>query len=137
MAADDQALQEQVDQADRLLVLTQAPSRNEALASAIDKAHAADKKVALVSLNLPYEAACYSDADAALCAYQPYGAAFDAQGNGPVNMNVATALFTAFGKGVPQGTLPVNVPTYNDADKTFSSTDVLYECGFGIQNWGL
>jgi beta-N-acetylhexosaminidase len=136
MAADDQALQEQIDQADRLLVLTQAPSRNEALASAIDKAHAANKKVALISLNLPYEAACYSDADAALCGYQPYGAAFDTQGNGPVNMNVATVLFTAFGKSVPQGTLPVNVPTYSDADKTFSSTEVLYERGFGMQNWG-
>lgn len=135
MTADDQTLQEQIDQADRLLVLTQAPSRNEALASAIDKAHAADKKVVLVSLNLPYEAACYSDADAALCGYQPYGAAYDTQGNGPVNMNVATVLFTTFGKGVPQGTLPVNVPTYNDADKAFSSTEVLYERGFGIQNW--
>ena len=136
MEAGDQTLQEELDKADQVLVLTQAPVRDEVMADVIDKAHAAGKKVALVSLNLPYEAACYPDADAALCAFQPYGSAHDVQGNGPVNMNVATVLFTAFGKSVPQGTLPVNVPVFDEAKGTFSATELLYERGFGLQNWG-
>ena len=136
MEAGDQTLQAELDKADHVLVLTQAPVRDKVMADAIDKAHAAGKKVALVSLNLPYEAACYPDADAALCAYQPYGSAHDAEGNGPVNMNVAIALFTTFGKGVPQGTLPVNVPVFDAAGEAFSATELLYERGFGLQNWG-
>lgn len=96
----------------------------------IDQVHQEKEgRVALLSLNLPYDAACYEDADAVLCAFNPSGSAHDAEGNGPFNLNVAAALCAAFGESVPQGTLPVNVPKLRQAkdDSTVFSDEVLYE----------
>ena len=94
-------------------------------------------RAALLSLNLPYDAACYEDADAILCAFNPFGSAHDTEGNGPFNLNVAAALCAAFGESVPQGTLPVNVPKFKEIvdDKTVFSDELLYERGFGLQDW--
>ena len=87
-------------------------------------------------MGLPYDAACYEDADAVLCAYNPYGSAYDPDGNGPFNLNVAVVLCAAFGESIPSGTLPVNVPKIkvdNDGNVEYLE-EILYERGFGLTN---
>ena len=107
------------------------------MSKVIDIAHENGKRAVLLSLNLPYDAACYENADAVLCAYQPYGNAHDEEGNGPFNLNVAASLCTAFGQSVPSGTLPVNVPKVSENEgETVFEEELLYERGFGLQNWG-
>ncbi|MDO4537159.1 MAG: glycoside hydrolase family 3 protein [Coriobacteriales bacterium] len=134
LKADDAQLQEALSKADRVLLLSQAAARNEEMAKVIEQAHKDNKLVALISLNVPYDAACYPEADAVLCGLQPYGSSHDTEGNGPVNMNVAVTLEAAFGESVPQGTLPVNVPVFKDG--SFSTSENLYERGFSLKNWG-
>jgi hypothetical protein len=47
------------------------------------------------------------------------------------------ALCTAFGQSVPSGTLPVNVPKVSENEgETVFEEELLYERGFGLQNWG-
>lgn len=135
LKADDAQLQEKLAQADRVLLLSQTPTRNEEMAKVIEQAQKGGKKVALLSLGVPYDAACYPEANAVLCAYQYSGTAHDAEGNGPFNMNVAVAMGDVFGESVPQGTLPVNVPIF--ANGTFSVGNNLYERGFGLKDWGV
>ena len=110
LAKDDPDLAKALADAGKVIVLSQAVSRNEVITGAMDQIHKAGGQAVLLSLNLPYDAACYEEADAVLCAYQPYGSAHDAEGNGPFNLNVAVALCTAYNEAVPSGTLPVNVP---------------------------
>ena len=83
------------------------------------------------------DAACYEEADAVLCAYQPYGSAHDAEGNGPFNLNVAVALCTVYNEAVPAGTLPVNVPKITGEGEEITFEDeLLYERGSGLELWG-
>ena len=137
LAADDAALAAALDQNEKLVILSQATTWSEAVANAIEQFHAAGKQVVLVCLNLPYDAALYEDADAVLCAFQPYGNAHDEEGNGPFNMNVAVALCTLYNESVPSGTLPVNVPgiTLNEGVVTYED-ELLYERGAGLELWG-
>ena len=124
--------------ADQLIVMSQSANRSKLVDMAIWRVHQNEGgKAVLLSLNLPYDAATYDDADAILCAYHPYGDAHDAEGNGPFNMNVAVALGTVFGESTPQGKLPVNVPKIDfDDDGTATFTDeVLYERGSGLRKW--
>ena len=137
LAADDEELAGALEQSEKLIVLSQAAVRNETVAGAIEKFHDDGRQVVLLCLNLPYDAACYEEADAVLCAYQPYGSAHDEEGNGPFNLNVAVALCTAYNESVPSGTLPVNVPkvTVSDGEVSFRD-ELLYERGFGLELWG-
>lgn len=135
---DADILKNALKDADQLIVLSQSANRNDLVNRAIWRVHQNDGgKAVLLSLNLPYDAATYKDADAILCAYHPYGSAHDADGNGPFNMNLAVALCTAFGQSVPQGKLPVNIPNVDIAeDGTATFLDgVLYERGFGLKKW--
>ena len=136
MSADDELIQEALTGADTLIVMSQSVSQNPEIVKLLTQAHEEGKKTVLLSLNLPYDAACY-DTDAVLCAFQPYGSTPDADGNGPFNLNVAVALCTAYGQSVPDGTLPVNVPkvTVKDGAVTFEE-EYLYERGFSLKNWG-
>ena len=136
LSADDELIQETLTSADTLIVMSQSVSQNPEIVKLLTQAHEEGKKTVLLSLNLPYDAACY-DTDAVLCAFQPYGSAHDADGNGPFNLNVAVALCTAYGQSVPAGTLPVNVPkvTVKDGAVTFEE-EYLYERGFSLKNWG-
>ena len=137
LAADNAKLQQAMAAADKLVVLSQSTVRNEEIAKLIGQAHESGKQAVLLSLNLPYDAACYEEADAVLCAYQPYGSAHDEEGNGPFNLNVAAAICTAFNQSVPSGTLPVNVPKVKIEEGAVSFLDdYLYERGFGLKNWG-
>ena len=138
MQFDDKKLQKALKKTDQLIVLSQSADRSELVDMAIWRVHQNEGgKAVLLSLNLPYDAATYEDADAILCAYHPYGSAHDADGNGPFNLNVAVALGTVFGQSVPQGKLPVNVPTVEiaeDGTATFLD-EVLYERGSGLDKW--
>ncbi|MBR0377866.1 MAG: hypothetical protein IJI04_05555 [Lachnospiraceae bacterium] len=137
LTADNADLTDAFAKADQIVIMSQTVARNEEIGKVIAKAHEDGKTTVLLSLHLPYDAACYEDVDAVLCAYQPYGSAHDAEGNGPFNLNVAVALCTAFNQSVPSGTLPVNVPkiTENAGEIKFED-EYLYERGFGLQNWG-
>ena len=136
LAADNAELQQAMVKADKLVVLSQSTVRNEEIAKLIDQAHESGRQAVLLSLNLPYDAACYEEADAVLCAYQPYGSAHDEEGNGPFNLNVAVVICTAFNQTVPSGTLPVNVPKIEVKDGEVSFLDeYLYERGFGLKSW--
>lgn len=126
-------LQKALQQADRVLILSQSTERKPVLAAVLKQAGADPHvRTALLSLNLPFDAALYPDADAVLCAFQTYGGAHDEAGEGPFNLNVAVALCAAFGQTVPQGTLPVSIP------RTISqpAAGLLYQRGFGLTNWG-
>ena len=136
LAADNAELQQAMVKADKLVVLSQSTVRNEEIAKLIGQAHESGKQAVLLCLNLPYDAACYEEADAVLCAYQPYGSAHDEEGNGPFNLNVAVVICTAFNQSVPSGTLPVNVPKIEVKDGEVSFLDeYLYERGFGLKSW--
>ena len=137
LKADNAELQQAMANADKLVVLSQATSRNEEIVKLIGQAHESGKQAMLLSLNLPYDAACYEEMDAVLCAYQPYGSAHDEEGNGPFNLNVAVAICTAYNQSVPSGTLPVNVPKVEVKDGAVTFLDeYLYERGFGLEIWG-
>ena len=137
LAKDDPDLAKALADAGKVIVLSQAVSRNEVITGAMDQIHKAGGQAVLLSLNLPYDAACYEEADAVLCAYQPYGSAHDAEGNGPFNLNVAVALCTAYNEAVPSGTLPVNVPKVSGEGENITFEDeLLYERGFGLEIWG-
>lgn len=138
LSDDDENLMSALSDADQLIVLSQSAAKNDLVEKAIEEIHQKeDGRAVLLSLNLPYDAATYEDIDAILCAYHPYGSAFDEDGNGPFNMNLAVALCTVFGQSTPQGKLPVNIPKIDFAeDGTAVFTDeVLYERGFGLENW--
>ena len=137
LAADDAELAGALEQSEKLIVLSQSTDRNEAAAEAIEQFHEDGKQVVLLCLNLPYDAACYEEADAVLCAYQPYGSAHDEEGNGPFNLNVAVSICTAYNESVPSGKLPVNVPrvTVSNGEVSFED-ELLYERGFGLELWG-
>ena len=137
LAADNADLQQAMSEAGRLVVLSQSVSRNEEIVKLISQAHESGKQAVLLSLNLPYDAACYEEADAVLCAYQPYGSAYDEEGNGPFNLNVAVAICTAYNQSVPSGILPVNVPKIevHEGEITFLD-EYLYERGWGLELWG-
>ena len=137
LAADNDDLLKAVESVDKVVVMSQSVSRNEEIAKVIARAREDGKSVVLLSLGLPYDAALYEEADAILCAYQPRGSAHDEEGNGPFNLNVAVALCTAFGRSVPSGTLPVNVPGISaDEGEIVFTEDLLYERGYGLVNWG-
>ena len=137
LSAEDPAIQEALADAQRVLILSQSVYRNNEVVKIIDQAHAEGKTASLISLNLPYDAACYENADAVLCAYNPYGSAHDEEGNGPFNLNVACAVCAAFNECVPKGHLPVNVPKIDAAaEDTVFIDELLYERGEGLENWG-
>lgn len=138
MTIDNEDLGKALKEAGNVLIMSQSATKNELVVKVIEQVHkTSGKKAALLSLGLPYDTASYVDADAVLCAYNPYGSAHDAEGNGPFNLNVAVALCTAFGQSVPKGILPVNVPKIvTDKDgKTAYSEEILYKRGSGMKNW--
>ena len=136
LAEENTDLQLALAKEDKLVVLSQSTVRNEEIVKLIDEAHQSGKQAVLLCLNLPYDAACYEEADAVLCAYQPYGSAHDEEGNGPFNLNVAVAICTAFNQSVPSGVLPVNVPKVEVKDGEVSFLDeYLYERGYGMKEW--
>ncbi len=135
--ADKAAINKAANSAEQIVLLSQSSVRSEVLTEVLSTAKDAGKKTVLISLNLPYDASLYNDADAILCAYQPYGNAYDEEGNGPFNLNVAVAVYTAYQSEAPKGTLPVNVPKISEGSGEVEYLkEILYARGSGLRNWG-
>ncbi|MCR5321740.1 MAG: glycoside hydrolase family 3 protein [Lachnospiraceae bacterium] len=135
LQADDKEVLKAAKDADRVLILSQSASKNELMSNVIEQVHKTKgHRVALLSLGLPYDVACYEDVDAVICAYNYSGSAHDAEGNGPFNLNVAVAVCSAFGQSVPQGKLPINIPKLLKVEngKNVYSDELLYKRGAGI-----
>lgn len=84
----------------------------------IDELHAAGKGAIVISCQLPYDAACYPDADAILLSYgsSAMSAITPDSGEGSAWVpDLPAAICAAFGAVQPQGKLPVNLPKLDDA----------------------
>ena len=100
-------------------------------------AHKNGKKVILISANIPYDAARFSDADAIVAAYcansmneMPVeGAESLAYGE-----NYPAALITILGGNMPSGKLPVDV--YAVDENAVYTDEVLYPLGYGLEYKG-
>ncbi len=97
----------------------------------IKLAHDNGKKVILLSMNLPYDIARYTEADAILCAYCSAGMPLlPGEYNGEMKaygVNYPAAVITVFGGSIPEGRLPVDVPVLdNRSDYT---DEILYPIG--------
>ncbi len=137
MESTDRELRNALDNAEQVVLLSQSVYRSEVLTAALNTANSARKTTVLLSLNLPYDAALYHEADAIVCAYQPYGSAYDEEGNGPFNLNVATALYSIYQKEAPKGTLPVNVPEVAESHGEVEYfKEILYPRGSHVTDWG-
>ena len=109
---------------------------------ALSEAHAAGAKFVLLSQNLPYDVARYTDADALVCSYMCSGIDADPTARqdgsatvGAYNANTIEALQMLFGVYEPTGTLPVNIPTVVQDDEgvsSFDTTQTLYARGEGV-----
>lgn len=115
-------------------------AQRQAVKKAISDAHKAGAKFVQLSDNLPYDVACYTDADAQVLAYMSSGTGVDPTdraggSDAPAyNANFVAAMDAIFGAYNPTGTLPVEVPTMQtgaDGEATFTD-EVLFERGFGI-----
>ena len=99
-------------------------------------AKAANKKVILLSTNLPSDAAFFKDnADAIVCSYLSSGFGVDptahtsgSENVGAFNANVPAAIYAIFGGTRFAGTLPINIPKINN-DDTWSDDEILYHRG--------
>lgn len=100
----------------------------------IAKAHSLGKKVTVVSLHLPYDAAKYTAADALVLAYgakdmKTVPEKFDGETK-TFGINIPAAVCVMFGETKPQGKCPVDIPKLN-ASYGYSST-TLYPVGYGL-----
>ncbi len=100
----------------------------------IETAHRLGKKVVVLSMQLPYDAARYTAADALLCVYcaqdmpeipTEYNGETKAYG-----VNYPAALMTVFGGNKPTGKLPVDVPELDENTKY--TDEILYPIGYGL-----
>ncbi|MCR4963922.1 MAG: glycoside hydrolase family 3 protein [Firmicutes bacterium] len=139
-----------IDEADAVIALTasarqsaleRSTPQNTAIYQAIERTHAAGGRFVLISVNLPYDAARFQDADAILLAYMGSGLNMDpterkdaSSDRMAFNANVIAALETVFGGNHPNGTLPVNIPVIEETpDGGYAyGEDNLYERGFGL-----
>ena len=93
----------------------------------IRQLHRDGKTAVVISAQLPYDVACYPEADALLVSYcsGPMKTVPNASGAGSAWVpNLPAAICAAFGVGEPAGSLPVDVPAL-DADFHLTPT-VLY-----------
>lgn len=112
-----------------------------ALHSALKDVHDNGGKFILLSENLPYDAAVYSDADGIVLSYMgsglnidPTDKTSDGVSKGAINANIIAAIETIFGYNKPKGKLPVNVPELTELeDGTYGfGSNYLYERGSGL-----
>lgn len=97
----------------------------------IKNQHKNGKKVVLVSAELPYDIAAYSDADAIVACYGAYEMkvvpTVDAKKNQGYGPNMIVALASVFGAAKADGKLPVDIFAL---DKNYKYTDqILYPVG--------
>jgi len=102
----------------------------------IGSVHAAGGDVAIMSCNLPYDAARYPEADAIVIAWSAKGMSEDPRvTDGPAAQygpNMPAALYLMLSPDeTPVGTLPVDIPRLDDAGGYMDA--VLYSRGFGLR----
>ena len=101
----------------------------------IKLAHDKGKKVILLSMNLPYDIARYTEADAILCAYCSVGMpVLPEEYNGEMKaygVNYPAAIITVFGGSTPTGRLPVDVPVLDSS--TEYTDEILYPIGTRLE----
>lgn len=105
---------------------------------AIAVAHDNEKKIAVISLHLPYDLARYQKADALLAAYNAKGMnVMPVEYNGETasyGPNLPVAVYVAFGGCLPSGKLPINIPKLDENNNY--TDEILYQRGYGITgNW--
>ena len=100
----------------------------EVLDRIIEAVHSQDKKITVISAELPYDAARYQDADAIMVTYGSTWMLETADSGAAVSPNLPGAICAVFGEFTPEGKLPVNLPSLND-DKVFSD-EILYPRGY-------
>ena len=143
-------LQQAVAEADVVIALTKIYSLDamsdgsvqyQAIRRIIDDTHAGGGRFVLLSDNLPYDSARFTDADAILLAYMGAGLDMDptekssaASNMGAFNANVVAAIETIFDSKAPTGKLPVNIPELivNQDGSLECSSEFLFERGFGL-----
>ena len=101
----------------------------------IDYAHECNAKFTVISCDLPYDSARYSNADSILIAWSSKGASEDSRiSDGDLESyaaNIPCAVYLAFSQSdSPVGKLPVDIPKIDDYYGY--STGILYQRGFGL-----
>ena len=100
----------------------------------ISAVHSRGGKIAVISAQLPYDLARFTDADALMAVYNARGMSKDPgdfSGDVPQYApNLPVAVYMALGGGSPTGKLPVNVPKLN-ADYSYSR-DILFPRGTSL-----
>ena len=99
----------------------------------IELAHKNNKKVILISANIPYDIARFSEADAILATYCANGMdALPVEGEESLayGENYPAALITIFGGNSPTGKLPVDV--YSLDENAQYTDEILYPLGYGL-----
>lgn len=101
----------------------------------IDNQHKLGKKVVLISAELPYDIAAYSDSDAIIAAYGSFEMkkppVEDASQNVGYGPNIPVAIAATFGAASPKGKLPVDIYALN---KNFKYTDeIVFPIGTGTE----
>lgn len=106
-----------------------------------DYCAANDKTSIVLSVDKPYDVQHYANADAVLAVYGCKGSSSDPTeimggfvtaedaASGP---NITAGVEVAFGIFGASGTLPVNVPQFDEASGAYTDT-IVYERGFGIK----
>ncbi len=94
----------------------------------IEEVHKENKKITVISAELPYDAARYQEADALIVTYGSARMMENAESGKSVSPNLPAAICAVFGEFTPEGTLPVNIPALNEEYKF--SKDILYPRGF-------
>lgn len=100
----------------------------------IEEVHKEDKKITVISAELPYDAARYQKADALIVTYGSARMMETAESGKSVSPNLPGAICAVFGEFTPGGCLPVNIPALNEEYKF--SKDILYPRGFSAVKAG-
>ena len=100
----------------------------------INKAHSLGKKVTVVSLQLPYDAAAYTKADAIVLAYgSKTMPTVPTEFNGETasfGINIPASVIALFGGENPMGRCPVDIPVLSSDHKY--TDKILYPVGSGL-----
>ena len=109
--------------------MSAAGTRSSCLDAMILSVHERGVPFVLLSAQLPYDTARYTEADAVLACFLARGMpALPAEGGPQYGPNLPAALFTAFGGNKPAGRLPVNIPALNSLGQP--TDEMLYPCGY-------
>lgn len=106
-----------------------------------DYCHQKGKKSIVMSVSKPYDAQLYPNADAVIAVYNYIGSSEDpdevlekgiTQSDHAAGPNVIAGIEAVFGAFNPSGKLPIAIPRFDAATKTFDSSDLVFQRGYGL-----